>query len=174
MELVVDFAYLMGTRDEMVVKELAIAGYDIIQAYHFKSPYTMTQRLVESNSAAKTGINWTDGIIAYTQLKTVLEEVTAGYAHLYAYGEDKCAFLSDLINRPFLNLEDFHCPRPDDLKQKYSCGFNCHKFNSVHCATRHAHAMFKWLAYHLQAKENVKCPPSDSDRHTASFVSAIP
>ena len=109
----------------------------------------MTQRLVEINAVTNTGINWPDGIIAYNQLKTVLEDVTAGYAHLYDCGVDKYAFLSDLINRPFLNFEDFHCPRPDDLKQKYSCGFNCHKFTSVHCATRHAHAMFKWLMYHL-------------------------
>ena len=55
MGLVVNFAYLQGARDEIVMKELAIAGYDIIQAYHFKSPYTMTQRLVESNAATKTG-----------------------------------------------------------------------------------------------------------------------
>jgi hypothetical protein len=36
-------------------KRIAIAGYDIIQVYHFKSPYTKTQRLVESNAATKTG-----------------------------------------------------------------------------------------------------------------------
>jgi hypothetical protein len=31
MELVVEFAYLKGARDKIVVKELAIAGYAIIQ-----------------------------------------------------------------------------------------------------------------------------------------------
>ena len=31
--------------------------------------------------------------------------------------------------------------------------------------------MFKWFVYHLQAKENVKCPP-ESERHTASCVPA--
>lgn len=173
MELVVDFACLRGARNEIVVKELAIAGYDILQAYHFKSPYTLTQRVVDASASNKTGMHWDDGYLPYSQLKTVLEEITAGYAHLYAYGDDKCEFLSDLINRPFLNLADFRCPRPDDLKQKYSCGFSCHKFNSVHCATKHAHAMFKWLVYHLQAKENVKCPANPTERHTSSFVSAI-
>jgi hypothetical protein len=49
--------------------------------------FTMTQRLVESNAATKTEVNWPDVIIAHNQLKTVLEGVTAGYAHLYAYGE---------------------------------------------------------------------------------------
>jgi hypothetical protein len=71
-----------------MVKELAIAGYDT-RAYHFKSTYAMTQKIVESNASTKTGHHWKDGYLPYPQPNTVLEEITAGYAHLYAYGEDK-------------------------------------------------------------------------------------
>ena len=172
MEVVVDYAALKGARSETIVKELAVAGKYFIQSYHFKSPYPVTPKILDNKESYPAGMLWDDGHITYTQLSTVLDEATAGFAHLYAFGADKCAFLSALINRTFINLEEFRCPPPDNLKQHVSCGFNCHRFNSIYCANRYAHALYKWLVYHLQAKDNVKCP-QNSDRHTALFVSAI-
>jgi hypothetical protein len=34
-----------------------------------------------------------------THMANVLDEADAGYAHLYAYGNAKCSFLSELINQ---------------------------------------------------------------------------
>jgi hypothetical protein len=68
--------------------------------------------------------------IFHILLKSVLKKATFGYSHLYAYGE-KCSFLSEIINRKFKNLQDFRCLNSRDLKHKYSCGFSCHKLNSV-------------------------------------------
>jgi hypothetical protein len=40
-EVVIDFEYLKGRQDEIVVKELSIAAKDVIQTFHFQSPYGM-------------------------------------------------------------------------------------------------------------------------------------
>lgn len=165
-----DYQTLTGSRSEIVVKELAVVGKNVLQTYHFKKPYNSTHKTLQNNT---TGMHWEDGYIDYSALHTILNEIVAGYTHLYAYGEEKCSFLNDLTHRTFINLEQFKCPVPSMLKQKFSCAFSCHKFENIECAQKRAHSMYNWIRYHMQAKKNVRCP-ANSDRHTASFVSAIP
>jgi hypothetical protein len=53
-------------------------------------------------------------------LKTVLDDCVSGFTSLYAHGEDKCSFLSEITNRTFVNMErKFRCPKPENLYQKY-------------------------------------------------------
>ena len=104
------------------------------------------------HGSAENGLNWDDSHIPYRQLETVLSEAVACYAHLYIYGALKCKFLSELLGRPVLNLEDFGCPEPSDLKTGYNFILPCHKSYSVSCATRNATSFFDWLKYHFQTK----------------------
>jgi len=62
------------------------------------------------HGSQENGLNWDDGIVPYNQLETALNEIVARYAHLYSYGATKCQFLSDLLVRPVLNLEDIGSP----------------------------------------------------------------
>ena len=48
---------------------------------------------------SENGLNWEDGHIPYTQLASVLSEAAAGFAHLYAYGDSNCTFISQLLGR---------------------------------------------------------------------------
>jgi hypothetical protein len=167
MEVAIDCEYLGGAHNELVVKELSIAAKDVIHTLHFQSPYAM-----RPHGSAANGLNWDDGHIPYGQIYTVLSEAVPGYAHLYGYGIQKCKYFSELIGRPFPNLEDFGCPSPINFKPSFNCGMFCHKFPNVSCATRNAHSFDNWLMYHLQTKSYVKCP-KESTRHTAMFVSAV-
>jgi hypothetical protein len=96
----------------------------------------------------------------------------ANYAHLYAFGAFKCKFISDLIDRPVLNLEDFRCHTSENFVPEHRCWLPCHKFPNVRCASKNADSFYKWLTYHLQTKGYVKCP-KDKTRHNAEFLSAI-
>jgi hypothetical protein len=167
MEVVIDYETLEGAFNDTIVKELSIAAEGVVQTYYFQSPYPSRPRVSTEKS-----LNWDDGHIPYEQLHTVVEEAVTGYADLYSYGTSKCKFLSELFGRAFINLETFKCPSPQDFKPRYNCGMSCHKFPNVRCATRSAHALYKWLMYHLQTKSYVKCP-KDMRRHTALFVSAV-
>ena len=167
MEAVVDYEVLHGRENEVVVKEVGISAKGVIHTLHFKSPYPMHPHGSQTN-----GINWDDGQLNYSQLVTALSEAVAGYPHVYAYGFTKCQFLSGLLGRTILNLEDFRCPTPDALVPGKSCVLPCHKFPSFSCATRNATSYYEWLMYHFQKKSYVTCP-IDKSRHTAMFVSAV-
>jgi len=107
MEVVIDFEFLRGRQNEIVVKELSVATAKVSETFRFKSPYIMA--FDDSN---ENGLNWEDGYIAYHELYTVASDAVAGFAHLYAYGVSKCKFFTELLGRFILNLQDFNCPLP--------------------------------------------------------------
>ena len=167
MEVVIDYETLKGLNDEPVVKELSLAADNVTETFHFASPYKMAP-----HGDADNGINWADGHIPYEQLFSVLSAAVAGYAHLYAYGTSKCAFLTGLLGRTVINLQEFGCPPPTNFRPKLNCSMSCHKFPNVRCATKHARSFYDWLLYHFQTKQMVRCP-EDMTRHTDKFVSAV-
>jgi hypothetical protein len=59
MEVVVDYEYLTGSQNETVIKELSIAGENVLETWHFQRPYAMRPHGDEEN-----GFNWDDGHIA--------------------------------------------------------------------------------------------------------------
>jgi len=105
MEVVIVFEFFRGCTNEIIVKELSIAAADVSDSFRFKSPYPMT-----THGSVENGLNWDDGHIAYSEMYTVASEAVAGFDHLHDYGVAKCAFLTELLSRPILNLQDFNCP----------------------------------------------------------------
>ena len=41
MEAIIDYEFLKGSQDEVIVKEVAISANNVIHTLHFKSPYSM-------------------------------------------------------------------------------------------------------------------------------------
>ena len=56
MELLIDYDYLKGAKGETVVKEISVAANDVLQTFHFRSPYPMSPLGSEEN-----GRNWIMG-----------------------------------------------------------------------------------------------------------------
>jgi hypothetical protein len=139
MEVVIDYETLKGLNDEPVVKELSLAADNVAETFHFANPHKMAP-----HGDADNGLNWADGYIPYEQLFSVLSEAVAGYAHLYAYGTSKCAFLTGPLGRTVINLQEFGCPSPTNFRPKLNCSMPCHKFPNIRCATKHAHS-YDWL-----------------------------
>ena len=166
-EVITDYETLTGKNNEPVVKEVSIAAEGVLQTWHFRSPYNMLP-----HGSKENGLNWADGHIDYHELYTVLSEAVANYSHLYAYGVIKCAFLSALLQRPILNLEDFNCPSHENFVSEYRCYLQCHKYKNILCATANAHVYHDWLKYHFKTKSYVKFPTANS-RHTSAFLSAM-
>jgi len=165
---VIDYEILRGRQNEEVVKELTVAAENVVETFHFKSPYIMTAHVSDKN-----GLSWSDGQLDYDKLRETINEAVSGYPHLYAYGITKTRFLTELLAQPVRNLEDFKCPQPQGLKAQFSCSMPCHKnYLNYCCATRNAHTLFKWLKHHLQSRAYISCPP-EFTRHTASFNSGL-
>ena len=137
MEVVIHFEFLRGRQNEIVVKELAVAGKNVSESFRFESPYAMA-----AHSSDENELNWDDVFIPYHKLFTVLSEAVANFAHLYSIGTTKCKVLSDLLGKPFHDLQDFNCPNPSSFKPKFSCSLPCHRFSDVSCAIKNAHSLY--------------------------------
>ena len=159
---------MRGRQNEEVVKEDSVAAENVIDIFHFKSPYTMT-----AHGSHKNGLSWGDGQPHYKKLRETISEAVSGNAHLYAYGIAKTRFLTELLAQPVRNLENFKYPQPHSLNAQYSCIMTCHKnYINYSCATRNRHTLFKWLKHHLHSLAHISCPP-EFTRHTASFNSGL-
>jgi hypothetical protein len=90
-----------------IPKEISVAGENAIEIFLFKSSYPMAP-----HSSAENGLSWDYGVVDFIGLHETLSEAVSGYAHLYAYGEEKCTFLANLLGKPIRNLEYFDCPSP--------------------------------------------------------------
>ena len=167
MEVVIDFQFFRWRHNEIVVNEISMAAKTVTDSFCFNSPYRMT-----SHRSEEKGLNWGDGHITYDDLYTVVSEAVAGITHLYVYGVTKFCFLSEILGRPILNLQDFNCPQPTTFNHKCWCSLSCHKFPNVNCATKTAHFLYKLFLYHFQTKCYVKCR-EDMISHTAKFLSTV-
>ena len=126
------FSFLRGRQNEIVVKELSVVA-TVSEMFRFKSPYNMASHGWDEN--------WEDGQIAYHELYTVASKAVAGFAHLYTYGVSKCKYLTELLGRPILNLQDCNYALPTSFNHKYWCSMSCHKLPNTNCATKTAHSL---------------------------------
>jgi hypothetical protein len=74
---------------------------------------------MRSHGNCENRLNWNDRYIPYTQLASVLIEATAGFAHLYAFGDSKCTLISHLFGLPVYNLENFNCLSPRYFRPEF-------------------------------------------------------
>jgi len=111
-------------------------------------------------------------LLTYSTIILTLSEATANFANLYSKGHAKCWLLTDLLDRPITNLDDFGCPSRKSFVPGAGCSLPCHKFPDKSCAARNARSLFGWLKYHLKTREYVKST-KDYTRHTATFNSGI-
>jgi len=167
MEATLDIEFLRGLDPEPITKELALVSDGVLQTFHFRSPYPMNL-----HRSKDSGLNWSDDHISYYQLHTVLNEITANFDHLYAYGSEKCEILNLQLKRTIHDYEDLKCLDPNKLKSDFRCCLTCQSFPHMRCATRNAVACHNWLRYHFITKIYISCP-KDNTRHTAQFASGI-
>jgi len=133
------------------------------ESFRFKIPYSTTSHGSELN-----GINWEDGHIAYHDLYNFASEAVTVFTHLYSYGNTKCKFLSEILSRPILNLQDFNRPQPISFYHKRWCSL------ISHCHWRHQNHAFPLRLVDIPPADEIllKCP-KDLTRHTANFVSGL-
>ena len=84
MEFVIEFEFLRGRQNEIVVKEHSVASANVSESFRFKITY-----IIASHGSNENGPNWENGHITYHELYTVASDAVAGFAHLYAYGVSK-------------------------------------------------------------------------------------
>ena len=132
----IDYEFLRGLQNDTVVKKLCVASACASGNFRFKNHY-----MIADYGSTDNGLNWTYGHIDYKELHKVINEVVAGFAHLYPNGVSKCTFLAGLTCRPFHNSGDLNCSLPDSLIHDCWCTLPCHTFPRFACGTKRAHSL---------------------------------
>lgn len=162
--LVIDFTFLEGRDNEVVVKELAVADSQSnrVSSYIFKRPYSWEEVPMfnaKMNQATDHGCNWNDGDVPYSELETVLHREVSSAVAVYCFGPQKTNFISSLIERTVIDITQLGCLELSDISlPTISCTFTCHnKFKHV-CALRTAYSLAQWLNFYILSLRYAKCP----------------
>lgn len=159
MRLVVDYNSFADDQGKTLIKEVGIASVDhedFVQQFMFKPAvnWNTLSEATRKNNTEKTltehGVRFCQGQVDYKELVPTLRKCVSRATSLYAFNKEKCQFLSQLIGRTFICLqEEFHAPEPQQTALTgVSCLHPCHAVRGVFsCALRNAHVMAQWLAY---------------------------
>jgi hypothetical protein len=107
--MVIDFAFLEGRDNEIVVKELAVADYhsNRVSSYVFKRTYGWEEVPMfnaRMNQAIGHGCSWNDGYIPYSEQETVLHREVSSAVAIYCVGPQKTNFISGLMDRTVTDI----------------------------------------------------------------------
>ena len=105
------------------------------------------------NTSHLHGIAWSSGKLQYEKLFAVFYEIKVMKAEVFAEGFEKCRPLTDLLRRNVENLDDYGCPRIQDLV-KTDSSWMCSSYpyrhkTRLHCAERKAKMYGDWATQHL-------------------------
>ena len=96
------------------------------------------------------GINWNSGHEKNTKLEKILKKLKAPETEFFAKSYKKCKNLSEILEKKVTNLDDYACPKVQNLifkDEEYD--WRCSKYpfchaNTLHCAEWKAFAYGTW------------------------------
>ena len=135
-------------------KKLGLYIDGFVQATSSCPPKTFKpNKQTTSNTTHLHGIAWSSGKLDYDKLFAVFYDIKVMNAEVFAKGFDKCRLLTRLLGRNVENLDDYGCPKIQDLVKTDSswiCSnyFFRHK-TRLHCVERKAKVYGEWAMQHL-------------------------
>ena len=99
------------------------------------------------------GIVWSSGKLDYDKLSAIFYDIKVMKAEMFAKGLKNCRLLSSLLGPSVENLDDYGCPKIQDLVKTDSL-WMCSSYpfrhkTRVHCAERKAKVYGEWAMQHL-------------------------
>ena len=96
------------------------------------------------------GTNRNSGHEKYTELEKIIKKLKAPKTEFFAKGYEKCKILSEILETKVTNLDDYACPKVQNLifkDREFDWRCNNYPFrqaNTLHCAVRKAFAYGTW------------------------------
>ena len=140
--------------EKNVIKELGffIDGY--VQEFSFCPPKTFKpNKQTTWNTKHLHGIAWSSGKLDCEKLFAVFYDIKVMNAEVFAKGLEKCRLLTNLLGQNVENLDDYGCPKTQDLVKTNSLWI-CSSYlfrhkTKLHCAERKAKVYGEWAMQHL-------------------------
>ena len=140
--------------EKNMFKELGLFIDGSVQRFSFCPPKTFKPNTQTTwNTRHLHGIAWSSGKLDYEKLFAVLYDIKVTNAELFAKGLEKCRLLTAFLAQTVENLDDYGCPKIQDLVKTDSL-WNCSSYPFRHktrpyWAERKAKVYGDWAMQHL-------------------------
>ena len=140
--------------EKNVIKELGLFIDGSVQGFSFCPPKTFKPNKQTSwNTKHLHGIAWSSGKLDYEKLFAVFYDIKVMNSEVFAKGFEKCRLLTSLLGQNVKNLDDYGCPKIQDLVKTdnlWICSsYPFRRKTRLHCAERKAKVYGEWAMQHL-------------------------
>ena len=140
--------------EKNTIKELGLFIDGSVQAVSFCPPKTFKPyKQTTWNTNHLQGIVWSSGKLDYEKLFAVTYDIKVTNAEMFAKGLEKCRLLTTFFGQTVENLDDYGCPKIQDLVKTDSlCNCSGYPFRHktrLHCAERKSQVYGEWAMQHL-------------------------
>ena len=140
--------------DKNTIKELGVFIDGSVQGFSFCPPKTFKPNKQSSwNTKHLHGIAWSSGKLDYEKLFTVFYDIKVMNAEVFAKGLKKCRLLTSLLGQNVENLDDYGCPKIQDLVKTDSLwicsNYHFRHKTKLHSAERKEKVYGDWTMQHL-------------------------
>ena len=140
--------------EKNIIKELGLFIDGSVQGFSFCPPKTFKpNKQTTWNTKHLHGIARSSGKLDYEKVFAVFYDIKVMNAEVFAKGLEKCRLLTNLLGRNVENLDDYDCPKIQDLvKTNSSWICSSYRFRHrirLHCAERKAKVYGDWAMQRL-------------------------
>ena len=140
--------------EKNIFKELGLFIDGSVQGFSFCRPKTFKSNKQTSwNTKYLHGIACSSGKLDYEKLFAVFYDIKVMNAEVFAKGLEKCRLLTNLLGQNVENLDDYGCPKIQDLVKTdslwISSSYPFRQKTRLHCAERKAKVYGEWAMQHL-------------------------
>ena len=138
-----------------IIKELGTFIDGSLQGFSFCPPKTFKPKKQTSwNTKHLNGIAWSSGKLDYEKLFAVFHDIKFINAEVFAKGLEKCRLLTNLLGQNVETLDDYGCPKIQDVVKISDSLWICSSYlfrhkTRLHCAERKAKVSGEWAMQHL-------------------------
>ena len=102
--------------EKNIIKELGLFNDRFVQGFSFCPPKSFKpNKQTTWNTSHLHGIAWSSGKLDYEKLFVVFYDIRVMNAEVFAKRLEKCRLLTNLLGRNVENLDDYGCPKIQDL-----------------------------------------------------------
>ena len=140
--------------EKHIIKELGLFIDGSLQGFSFCPPKTFKpNKQTTWNTSHLHGIAWSSGKLDYEKPFAVFYDIKVMNAEVFAKGLEKCRMLARLIGQNVKNLDDYGCPKNQDLVKTNSSRI-CSSYpfphkTRLHCVERKTKVYGQWAMQHL-------------------------
>ena len=129
--------------EKNIIKELGLYIDGSLQGFSFCPPETLRPNKQTSwNTKHLHGFAWSSGKFDYDKLFAIFHDIKVMDAEVFPKGLEKCRLLTSLLGQIVKKLDDYGCPKIQDLVKTdslWSCSSYPFRYKTrLHCAERKA------------------------------------